>query len=307
MQLSFPKIWHLGAPQAARLFMGPVEVTEKIDGSQLNFGKTPEGELIMRSKGAPQIPGTTDKLFRPVVEWVMSIQEKLPRGVMFHGETLCSPRHNTLTYARVPNGNLMLYGISEGDVFVSMHSALAAWARELGCEVVPLLDHKEFPDGFKEADLDHYLQGESVLGGCKAEGIVVKNYAEQLLIGGRLIPILAGKFVTEAFKEKHGAEWQTHGDKLDLLMQSYKTEARWRKAIQHLRERGELQLAPQDIGNLLKELNLDFIEECKEEVKEALWKHHSKSFSKTICNGFPEWYKHQLATGELNPKQDTQA
>jgi hypothetical protein len=298
MQLSFPKIWHIGSPQAERLFNGPVEITEKIDGSQFNFGKSPEGELIMRSKGAPQIPGTTDKLFRPVVEWVQTVQDQLPHGTMYHGETICSPRHNTLTYGRVPKGNFMLYGVSQGDVFYSQHFLLAEIAKSLGCEVVPLLFYGEMPK-LTEADIDRFMQGESVLGGCKPEGFVIKNYAEQLLIGGRLIPLLAGKFVTEAFKEKHGAEWQSHGDKLELLKQSYKTEARWRKTIQHLRERGELQFAPQDIGPLLKELNTDFIEECKEDVKEALWRHFSKDFTRTIAAGFPEWYKHQLATGEL--------
>ena len=298
MQLSFPKIWHVGAPQAERLFNGPVEITEKIDGSQFNFGKTAEGELIMRSKGAPQIPGTTDKLFRPVVDWVLSIQDRIENGVMYHGETLCKPRHSTLTYGRAPKNHFMLYGVSRGTAFVSDFTILKWHAEYLECETVPLWGIYEM-ESLSSERIEEFLGRESALGATKPEGFVIKNYAEQLLIGGRLIPLLAGKFVTEAFKEKHGAEWQSHGDKLEALKQSYKTEARWRKSIQHLRERGELQLAPQDIGPLLKELNIDFIEECREEIKEALWRHFSKDFTRTIAAGFPEWYKHQLATGEL--------
>lgn len=48
---AFPKILHIGDKQILDLFEGEVEITEKIDGSQLGFGKTPEGELIIRSKG----------------------------------------------------------------------------------------------------------------------------------------------------------------------------------------------------------------------------------------------------------------
>lgn len=32
MSITFPKIFHLGAPELDRLWNGPVEVTEKIDG-----------------------------------------------------------------------------------------------------------------------------------------------------------------------------------------------------------------------------------------------------------------------------------
>lgn len=31
MTLSFPKIWHLGVPQVERLYLGDIEITEKLD------------------------------------------------------------------------------------------------------------------------------------------------------------------------------------------------------------------------------------------------------------------------------------
>ena len=38
------------------------------------------------------------------------------------------------------------------------------------------------------------------------------------------------------------------------LAEGLRTEARWRKAVQHLREEGRLERSPKDIGALLVEL-----------------------------------------------------
>ena len=48
---AFPKIFAIGTDYIKDLFNGPVEITEKIDGSMFVFGKV-DGELFMRSKGA---------------------------------------------------------------------------------------------------------------------------------------------------------------------------------------------------------------------------------------------------------------
>lgn len=298
MAMGFPKIWALGSPQAARIFNGRVEITEKIDGSQFNFGKSQEGELILRSKGAAQSPATPDKLFRPVVDWVLSIQDKLPEGLMFHGETLCNVRHNTLQYARVPKGNFMLYGISDKHGFSNAFEQLQHWAETLGCETVPLLGFYEITE-MTENLIKQLMDRDSDLGGCKPEGFVIKNYAESYLLGGQFIPVLAAKFVSEAFKEQHKMEWKTGKDHLEEMKQSFRTEARWRKAIQHLRDDGKLQYAPQDIGPLMKELSEDFLTEEAETIKNLLWNYYKKDFVRAAVGGFPEWYKTQLATGVL--------
>jgi len=46
---AFPKIFTLGTDYISDIFKEEVEITEKIDGSQISFGKI-EGELYMRSK-----------------------------------------------------------------------------------------------------------------------------------------------------------------------------------------------------------------------------------------------------------------
>ena len=44
----FPKIYAVGSSEVKDVFNGPVEITEKLDGSCIGFGKV-DGELIVRS------------------------------------------------------------------------------------------------------------------------------------------------------------------------------------------------------------------------------------------------------------------
>jgi hypothetical protein len=304
--LTFPKIFALGTRYVERLFNGPVEVTEKIDGSQFNFmvANTPEGELIMRSKGAQVFPETKDANFKPVVEWVLSIQSKLVPGAIYHGETLSRPRHNILTYNRVPDGHFMLFGCRDvSGRYECSHYGLEMIADRLRCEVVPLIWAGDFETEIKADKMEVYrtwLERESVLGGPKIEGFVIKNYAENILIGGQVLTPLSAKFVSEAFKEKHKKEWQTGTDKLGMLIEQYRSVARWNKAIQHLRDRGELEQSPRDIGKLIKEVQVDLVEECREEIKEELFRLYADQLRRTAIRGLPEWYKESLASGAIS-------
>jgi len=47
---SFPKIYSYGYKEVSGILTGEIEVTEKIDGSQFNFGLV-DGEIYFRSKG----------------------------------------------------------------------------------------------------------------------------------------------------------------------------------------------------------------------------------------------------------------
>lgn len=53
---------------------------------------------------------------------------------------------------------------------------------------------------------------------------------------------------------------------LELLYDSYRTEARWQKAVQHLRDEGKLLGEPKDIGPLMAEIWRDLVEEEKAEL-----------------------------------------
>jgi hypothetical protein len=135
----------------------------------------------------------------------------------------------------------------------------------------------------------------SFLGGQKVEGLVFKNY-HRFGIDGR---VLMGKFVSERFKEVHNADWKRREpaakDIKDLLCTAYRTEARWDKAVQHLRERGEYTGTPRDIGSLLKEVQQDIEAECVDEIKEKLWQWVRKDVLRGAAFGLPEWFKRRLA------------
>jgi hypothetical protein len=134
---AFPKILHIGDKQILDLFEGEVEITEKLDGSQFSFGKI-DGEVITRSKGREF--SEPDKLFKPVWEYVHSIEDKLPEGIWFYGETLGTPRHSTLAYDRTPKNFFALFGVydMERHEFLNYDSILQ-WSLNLGVDAVPLL------------------------------------------------------------------------------------------------------------------------------------------------------------------------
>ncbi len=131
------------------------------------------------------------------------------------------------------------------------------------------------------------------------EGVVIKNYTRFGTDGH----VLMGKYVCEAFKEVHRKEWTranpTNGEILDQLLDQYRTEARWHKAVQHLKEAGKYNGDPSDIGPLIKEIREDFVKECKAEVQELLWDWARKRIYDKVSHGAPEWFKKQLLEGQF--------
>lgn len=298
---AFPKVWALGTPHTQDLFDGPVEVTEKIDGSQFSFGVV-DGNLHVRSKGAAIEVDDPPTLFRPSVNTVLAAHERgvLPEGVVFHGEAISKPKHNVLTYSRVPAGNIVLFGarsLTRGTVFGGTEVADFAWL--LGVEPVKMFAYDHIPPAELKDRLEEWLSAESQLGGPKVEGVVIKNYSKMYELFGQPMPFLAGKYVSEAFKEVHGRTWERdHTAKGGLvgLQEQLKAEARWHKAVQALRERGQLAHAPQDIGKLIKYLQQDLQLEEKEWIKDQLWSIFKDDLIRAATRGFPEWYKNQLVT-----------
>ena len=291
----FPKIFHLGDKRTENIFDDPVEVTEKIDGSQFNFGAV-NGVLYMRSKGAEVHLNDNNKMFRQAAEFATKCFEdgKLPEGVVFHGEYLQRPKHNTLAYSRIPRNHFALYGVTFPDGPLGSWNELAEWAEDLDCDLVPLIYQGNVNKG-KLTELQNTVNKESYFGGALREGFVVKNYHKDLLVGGQYIPIMMCKYVSEQFKEKHKINWkEANPSPLERIAASYTAEGRWIKAIQRRRELGELEGTPRDIGPLLKYINEDILEEEEDNIKDMLWKEFRKDIMRLAVKGFPEWYKKQL-------------
>lgn len=301
---SFPKVFHIGERFIENLFEGEVEITSKIDGSMWAFGINKDGELVMRSKGQDLTNLAVPKMFKIAEEQTSRIEkimrEKDWKDIYFYTEFLSTPHHNVLSYERVPKNNLYLFGVMEGEKFVSDFEKLCWYADQLDIERPRLLYKGEVKD-IKE--LESLLDKDSILGGVRVEGIVVKNYNQPTILTQNLIlPISMGKYVREDFKEKHKTEWKgthTSKGKLELFIDQFRAEARWQKAIQHLQEKGELENAPRDIGKLMKEVHRDLEEEEKENIKEGLYEIFGGDILRTSTRGLAEWYKKKLLEREL--------
>lgn len=296
---SYPKVYNLGHPALEGLLDGEVVVEEKVDGSQLSARVCPEsGCLQVRSKNAVIDSDGPPALFDRGVETLRRLHAAgmLESSATHRFEYLRKPKHNALAYDRVPLGHLALLDVDRGteDYFGRDDKAYAA--RQLGLEVVPVLFKGHLSDF---STLEAMLERDSFLGGTKIEGVVIKNYARF----GRDGKALMGKHVSERFREIHGKEWKKANpqgkDVLEGLVERYKTEGRWAKAVHHLFDDGALEHSPRDIGPLMREVVRDVEEECGEEIRDILFKWAWRTVGRRLAHGLPEWYKERLAKAQF--------
>jgi len=288
---SYPSVFQLGHRCVERIFDGPVSVTEKVDGSQISFGVI-DGALQVRSKGQQIILGGPNGMFDEAIASITALETKLHPGWTYRGEYLRNPHHNALSYTRIPHQHIILFDLDVGLESYVSHETLVAEAGVIGLEVVPELFNGVITD---RAMFNTLLETESVLGGPKIEGVVIKNYA----LFGQDKKVLMAKYVQSNFAEVNaGAQHRLAPNKQDIitqLIEAYRTHARWQKAVQHLRERGTLQQAPQDIGPLMREVQADVLKEEADAIKDALFKWAWPQIARAISHGLPEWYKEELA------------
>ena len=290
---SYSSIFALGHRALGADFLaGPVLVEEKVDGSQFSFSVNADGVLSCRSKGAVVEVEEPEGMFKAGVESAKALAPDLTPGWVYRGEYLQKPKHNTIAYARIPARHVILFDIDRGGQDYLDADEKRTEAGRLGLEVVPT-----FHEG-PLASLDELkalLERDSCLGGAKPEGFVLKRYDRF----GEDKKTLMAKYVTEAFKEVHGKEWKAANpsrmDVVQSLTVRYKTEARWQKAVQHLREAGTLDGSPKDIGALLREVPTDVRKECEQDIKDALFAYAWPHIQRGITAGLPQWYKDQLA------------
>jgi hypothetical protein len=299
---AYPSLYSLGHRAIQDIFLDPVTVEEKIDGSQFSFGVT-RGHLQCRSKRTVLDNEAPEKLFAGAVGTAVSLFNAglLVEGDVYRGEAIQTPKHNTLAYSRVPKGNVILFDIMRGPENYLDHNAKRLEAERLGLEVVPMIFHGSV---LSAEDIKAFLERESILGGQKIEGVVIKNYVRF----GYDKKQLFAKFVSEAFKEIHQGDWKDRSpgpqDILTKLVERYKTPARWEKAVFHLRDDGKLTNTPQDIGPLMKEVQTDILKECKEEIERILFKWAWENLSRRLCGGLPQWYKDRLLATQNYPTQE---
>lgn len=288
---SYSSIYALSHRAVRDILDGDVVVQEKIDGSQISFGVDLDGVLHVRSKGKELVLDAPEKMFEKAVAEIRSVQYIMVPGWTYRGEYLQKPKHNVLAYSRVPQHNIILFDIDRGDQDYRRPAEVEDDAYLLDMEVVPTLFNGKLTSLNQVTAM---FPQESILGGVKPEGLVVKNYNKFTSDH----KVLMAKFVTAEFKESHQNEWGVSnpgkGDVVQKLIEGLRTEARWNKAIQHLREAGILVAGPQDIGPLLKEIGKDTHTEEREQIMEALFDWAWPQISRGITAGFPQWYKDRL-------------
>lgn len=289
---SYPSIFALGHRALSELLLDPVIVEEKVDGSQFSFGLFDEaGDQVLRcrSKGAQLNLVAPEKMFIKAVEVVKQLP--LTVGWTYRAEYLAKPKHNALAYDRIPEKHLIVFDVNTGHEEYMSYAHKEAECERLGLEIVPLV-YEGMLDSF--ADFRSMIDRTSALGGQKIEGVVVKNYRRF----GPDKKVLLGKFVSEAFKEVHAAEWKaenpTKTDIVDRLIDTLRTPARWNKAIQHMREAGKLEDSPRDIGLLMKEVQADIEKECADLIATKLAEWAMPQIRRGVIRGLPEWYKEEL-------------
>ncbi len=285
---SYPKVHALGHKMIRELLDDPVICEEKIDGSQISWGIF-NGELRIKSKDANIVIDKPEKMFAIGVEVIERLD--LHDRWTYRGEYLSKPKHNALAYDRVPTKNIIIFDINDGYESYLDYNAKQAEAERIGLETVPLLYSGKIssPD-----ELLKLLATTSILGGQLIEGTVIKNYTRFATDGHAMI----GKYVSEKYKEVHKGEWRTNNpankDVIEAIISKLKTESRWDKAVQHLRERGELEDSPRDIGRLIAEVQKDTLEECNDIIVDALMSYAVPKIKRGIISGVPEWYKGKL-------------
>jgi ATP-dependent RNA circularization protein (DNA/RNA ligase family) len=285
---SYSSIFNLGHKALTDLFSDDVLVEEKVDGSQFAMMRV-RNETFCRSHSQQINVDYPDKMFAKAVEVAKTLP--LHDGWIYRGEYLSKPKHNSLAYNRTPKNNIIIFDIDTADQNYLSYEDKTIEADRIGLEIVPIL-YKGKLD--RAESVLKFLEQESILGGQKIEGMVFKNY-------NRFSPdkkTLMGKYVSEVFKEVHEKTWGERNpsgkDFIQLLVEQYRTPARWQKAVQHQRELGILTDSPKDIGVLLKAVHADIEKECGEEIKEKIYGHFKTHLMRGVICGFPEWYKEEL-------------
>lgn len=105
-----------------------------VHNSQFAFAKI-NGELQMRSKGASLYAGQPQKMFAAGMAYIESIQDRLPEGIIFYAEYLRAPKHNSLTYSRIPTNHFALFGVM--DATQKCYGNIEEYAHHLGIDHVP--------------------------------------------------------------------------------------------------------------------------------------------------------------------------
>lgn len=269
-------------------------IEEKVDGSQLSFNA--RGDFFNRGRLLEYPCGW---VFDKAIAALSTLQNKLNPDYMYHGECIVKPKHNVLWYGRVPKFFFVLFDVQDGECNYLQRDKLEQVAQELGIECVQLLYQNVDAQVQPRHVIPKLLESSSCMlgGNDKPEGIVVKH--PRFTKPGGKVSALKVKIVRKEFKEKHHkpqfkpeTQELSPEESLMRIMSWYSKEARWEKASQRLRDRGELSGDPiKDRGKIMEEARRDFMEEEKQNLKHLLWAEFGQRLVQSITEGMGEKLK----------------
>lgn len=246
---------------------------EKVDGSHFRFGVL-NGRLWVMSKTSNLLlePHRSNAQFKKAIDSVLRIHEEGPirDGLTFFCEAVVRNKQNKLTYTNPPELGFVVFDVCDRGVFADPYTASQMTMRYVpGAMYLPAIP----PDSSPER--------ESVLGGMR-EGIVLKMVKRTLNNNANSI----AKRVTSGFKEG------TFSAKDDIWNagKEFATPARFDKAIQYLRDSGQLTGTKKDIGKLMSRLNRDLEEEHRREIERLLWPKIWKLVARNASQGAVEYF-----------------
>jgi hypothetical protein len=293
-------------------------IQEKIDGSQMSFtlgsgslvleqNRTEQmGQLSFFNKGTFVSP--TNKIFSKAIVMLSQLNEET-RGTnkgfnpayVYHGEAVCSTRHNVVQYDRVPKKYFIIY-----DIFDSTRqrlldpSEMDFEACRIGLEVVPRLWWNFDPE-MSPYELCHRFIKDIEAGkllshlGGRPEGVVLKHHC--FVKNGKTVATKL-KLVAPEFKEKHAMkqykERATPDSCVAEVGRAYRVDARFHKAYQHLRDAGKLKGDESDIHKLIEECDHDMERENAREIAAYLWAELGPFIKQASRNGLDVWYRNLI-------------
>ncbi len=309
--LSYPKVNAQHKIGQESILSGPVVLEEKTDGSMIRIKITPDSMEF----GSRRVEFNNRGIDSTFTKGVETFEQNNPIGKHFgeytefsavhlFGEYFKSEKQNTIKYNRIPKNHIMLFDVaiedSDGRLEWCNNLEINSWAKACEIESVPVLYEGE--DVTLE-QIKKLSEEESILGGAKREGVVIKNRKERYntkLLSLQEHPFQLAKNVRPEFQEENRAEHPGRGDKVQQLIESYNTKARWQKAIFRLRDEGKLNGEMKDLKQLIPEVQTDILVEDLDEIKNKLASIFMKDLQRHSVKGLPEFYQDYLISGVYN-------
>lgn len=306
--IEYPKINASHKLGQESILDGEVVLEEKTDGSQFRISITSDG-FEFGSKRVEFNQRGVDSNFRLGVNTFTENNKNFDddnrigadvKAVHFFGEYFKSEKQNTIKYDRMPKNHIMLFDVAIEYYNKPMHwcnnDQVDIWANDLEIEAVPVLG----TGTFTMEQVKELAEQESVLGGSKREGVIIKARNRQYnttLASLAEHPWMIAKYVRPEFQEDNRAEHPGNKGKLQELCEAYNNPNIWKKSVARLRDESQLEGSMKDLAKIIPDVMKDVESEWKETIMNDLWKIYGKDIIKHSVKGVPQWYQEQLITG----------